>query len=147
VPLNGECLNDMVPPHYVGLFDAGAGANNNAVMLPFEIWREAFINDADFALAKSSFDKLNLHPYRTFTDKITLSKQLAEMPVGKSYVNCQQDKALPHSHPWHPRFPKSSVCSAWSSAPAAMKCFSPIRRAWPRLFWKPDAIEASAACR
>ena len=35
VPLNGECLNDMVPPHYIGLFDAVAGANNNAVMLPF----------------------------------------------------------------------------------------------------------------
>jgi pimeloyl-ACP methyl ester carboxylesterase len=103
VPLNGECLNDMVPTHYIGLFDAIAGANNNAVMLPFEIWRESFINDADFALAKSSFDKLNQHPYRTFTDKITLSKQLAEMPIGKSYVNCQQDTALPHSHPWHPR--------------------------------------------
>jgi pimeloyl-ACP methyl ester carboxylesterase len=41
VPLNGECLNDMVPPHYIGLFDAVAGANNNAVMLPFEIWRES----------------------------------------------------------------------------------------------------------
>ena len=46
VPLNGECLNDMVPPHYVGLFDTVAGANNNSVMLPFEIWRESFINDA-----------------------------------------------------------------------------------------------------
>jgi pimeloyl-ACP methyl ester carboxylesterase len=103
VPLNGECLNDMVPPHYIGLFDAIAGANNNAVMLPFEIWRESFINDADFALAKSSFDKLNPHAYGTFTDKIKLSKQLAEMPIGKSYVNCQQDTAMPHSHPWHPR--------------------------------------------
>lgn len=76
-----------------------AGANNNAVTLPFEIRRESFINDADFALAKSSFDKLNMHPYRTFTDKIALSKQLAEMPIGKSYVNCQQDTPLPHSHP------------------------------------------------
>jgi pimeloyl-ACP methyl ester carboxylesterase len=103
VPLNGECLNDMVPPHYIGLFDAIAGANNNAVMLPFEIWRESFINDADFTLAKSAFDKLNPHAYRTFTDKIKLSKQLAEMQIGKSYVNCQQDTAMPHSHPWHPR--------------------------------------------
>ena len=51
VPLDGECLNDMVPPLYIGLFDALAGASNNAVMLPFEIWREAFINDADLELA------------------------------------------------------------------------------------------------
>lgn len=103
VPLDGQSLNDMVPPHYVALFDAIAAANNNAVMLPFEIWRDAFINDADMALAKAAYDKLNLHPNKTFTDKITLKRPLAELPVGKSYVNCRQDIALPHSMPWHPR--------------------------------------------
>jgi len=103
VPLDGQCLNDMVPPHFVGLFDAVAAANKGAVMLPFEIWRDAFINDADLELAKSAFAKLNLHPYKTFTDKITLKHALAELPVGKSYVNCRQDIALPHSMPWHPR--------------------------------------------
>ena len=103
VPLDGQSLNDMVPPHYLALFDAIAAANNNTVMLPFEIWRDAFINDADFALAKSAYEQLNPHPYATFTDKIALSKPLAELAVGKSYVNCQQDIALPHSLPWHPR--------------------------------------------
>ena len=93
----------MVPPHYVGLFDAVAAANKGAVMLPFEIWRDAFINDADLEMAKSAFAKLNLHPYKTFTDKITLKHALAELPVGKSYANCRQDIALPHSMPWHPR--------------------------------------------
>jgi pimeloyl-ACP methyl ester carboxylesterase len=103
VPLEGQSLNDMVPPHYIGLFEAIAAANNNAVTLPFEIWRDAFINDADLDLAKSAFAKLNPHPYKTFTDKISLTRPLAEMPVGKSYVNCRQDIALPHSLPWHPR--------------------------------------------
>lgn len=103
VPQPGECLNDMVPPHYVQLFDAMAAAQNNAVMLPFEIWREAFINDADLALATSSYAKLNPHPYRTFTDKIELAQPLAAVQLGKSYLNCQQDVALPHSLPWHPR--------------------------------------------
>lgn len=103
VPQPGECLNDMVPPHYVQLFDAVAAAQNNAVMLPFEIWREAFINDADLALATSSYAKLNPHPYRTFTDKIELAQPLAAVQLGKSYLNCQQDVALPHSLPWHPR--------------------------------------------
>jgi pimeloyl-ACP methyl ester carboxylesterase len=103
VPLDGESLNDMVPPAYVGMFDAIAAANSNAVTLPFEIWREVFINDADFALAKSAYERLNPHPYRTFTDKIKLGQPLAALPIGKSYVNCQQDIALPHSMPWHPR--------------------------------------------
>lgn len=103
VPLSGQCLNDMVPPNYVGLFDAIAAENSGAVMLPFEIWRESFINDASIEVARSSFAKLNPHPYKTFTDRISLDRPLAELPVGKSYLNCRQDTALPHSLPWHPR--------------------------------------------
>ena len=103
VPLNGQSLNDMVPPHYIALFDAVAAANNNAVTLPFEIWRDGFINDADMALAKSAYDRLNPHAYKTFTDKIALKQELAALPIGKSYVNCRQDTAMPHGLPWHPR--------------------------------------------
>jgi pimeloyl-ACP methyl ester carboxylesterase len=103
VPLDGECLVDMLPPHYAGMFDASAAANKSAVMLPFEVWREAFINDASIDLAKSCFASLNPQPYRTMTDKITLKRPLAELPIGKSYVNCRQDIAMPHSFPWHPR--------------------------------------------
>lgn len=103
VPLNGECLNDMVPPHYKALFDEVAGASGNAVMLPYPIWREGFINDADAVLAESSFAKLNPQPYRTFTEAITLPTELAAMQIGKSYIDAQQDTAMPHSMPWHPR--------------------------------------------
>ncbi len=103
VPLPGEALNDMVPPHYVALFDGIAAANHGAVMLPFAIWREAFINDADLALATSAFERLNPQPYKTFTDKISLQQPLAALQIGKSYINCRQDAALPHSTPWHPR--------------------------------------------
>lgn len=103
VPLNGECLNDMVPPHYKALFDGIAAANGNAVMLPFPIWREAFMNDADGALAESSYARLNPHPYRTFTEPISLKAELAALQIGKSYLNCQQDTAMPHGMPWHPR--------------------------------------------
>ncbi len=72
-------------------------------MLPFPIWREAFVNDADLALATSAFEQLNPQPYKTFADKITLAQPLAALELGKSYVNCRLDVALPHSLPWHPR--------------------------------------------
>ncbi|HET6598568.1 MAG TPA: alpha/beta hydrolase [Burkholderiaceae bacterium] len=103
VPLNGECLNDMVPPHYKALFDGIAAANGNAVTLPYPIWREAFINDADAALAESAYAQLNPHPYRTFTEPARLKTELAALQIGKSYINARQDTALPHSLPWHPR--------------------------------------------
>ena len=36
-------------------------------------------------------------------DKIGLKTNPAEMPLAKSYINCTEDVAMPHSHPWHPR--------------------------------------------
>ena len=107
VPNDGECLNDLVPPHYVALFDqVSAASPDNSVVLPFPIWREAFINDAPLDLAQSAYAQLNPHPYATFTDKISLTRNPAAMEMAKSYVNCTEDTAMPHSLPWHPRLPE-----------------------------------------
>lgn len=132
VPLPGECLNDLVPPHYVSLFDGIAQSSGGAVMLPFPIWREAFINDADLALATASYERLNPHPYKTFTDPITLRQPLAAMPLGKGYVNCRMDCALPQSLSWHPRLSErlglfryvecSGSHEVWFTVPAAVAC-------------------------
>ncbi|WP_315766647.1 MULTISPECIES: alpha/beta hydrolase [unclassified Bradyrhizobium] len=104
VPNDGESLNDMVPPHYVALFDAiSAERGDGSVVLPFPVWREAFINDADLATATRAYEVLNPHPNKTFTDKIGLRTNPAEMSIAKSYINCTEDTALPHSLPWHPR--------------------------------------------
>jgi pimeloyl-ACP methyl ester carboxylesterase len=104
VPNNGECLNDMVPPAYVELFDhLAAASGDGSVVLPFPIWREAFINDADLALAERAYAILNPHPIKTFTDKIELRTNPADMPCPKSYINCTEDTAMPHGLPWHPR--------------------------------------------
>ena len=119
VPQPGECLNDLVPPHYKALFDHIAGANGQAVMLPFEIWREAFINDADLALAQAAYAKLNPHPYRTFTEPSSLSQPLAALPVGKSYLNCVLDVALPASLPWHPRLSERLGLFRYIEAPGS----------------------------
>jgi pimeloyl-ACP methyl ester carboxylesterase len=104
VPNNGECLNDMVPPHYVALFDKiAAERGDGSVVLPFPIWREAFINDVDLETAQRAYDVLNPHPFKTFTDKISLKTNPADMTVPKSYINCTEDISLPHHDPWHPR--------------------------------------------
>ena len=103
VPEPGQCLHDLVPPHYTALFDSISKETNGAVMLPFPIWREAFINDADLKLATDAFNVLNPHPYKTFQDGIQLSQPMAACPIPKSYVNCTEDTALPQSLGWHPR--------------------------------------------
>ena len=104
VPNDGESLNDMVPPHYVHLFDQiAAEIGDGSVAMPYPIWREAFMNDADGALSQAAYDTLNPHPYATFTEKISLAADPAAMDVPKSYINCTEDTSLPHSMTWHPR--------------------------------------------
>jgi len=130
VPEPGESLSDLVPAHYVALFDNIAAANEGLTMLPFPIWREAFINDADMPLATAAFNCLNPHPYKTFTDKITLSQPMAAVAIGKSYVNCRMDTSLPQSLAWHPRLSErlglfryvecSGSHEVWFTNPAAI---------------------------
>jgi pimeloyl-ACP methyl ester carboxylesterase len=104
VPNNGESLNDMLPPQYVELFESVAiERGDGSVVLPFPIWREAFINDADIETAQRAFSALNPHPIATLRDKITLKVNPVEMRIAKSYVNCTEDISLPHHYPWHPR--------------------------------------------
>ena len=47
------------------------------------------------ALAQQAFDQLNPHPYRTFTEPVVMAQPMAALGVGKSYVNCVLDTALP----------------------------------------------------
>ena len=105
VPEDGNCLNDEVPPHYRELFDGiAASSADNTVMLPYPIWREAFINDADEALARASYDQLSPEPYQPFNDKLDLGAFYASQ-IPRSYLNCTEDIALPPGEwGWHPRF-------------------------------------------
>ena len=72
-------------------------------MLPFPIWREVFIDDADAELAQKAYDVLNPHPLATLADKISLKTNPGDMQIAKSYINCTEDTSLPHHYPWHPR--------------------------------------------
>ena len=104
VPNHGESLADMLPPPYVELFEAiAAERGDGSVVLPFPIWREAFINDADLDTAQRTYGVLNPHPLRTLKDRISLTANPAHLSIAKSYVNCTEDISLPHHLPWHPR--------------------------------------------
>jgi pimeloyl-ACP methyl ester carboxylesterase len=124
IPYSGECLNDLVPQFYIDLFDA-IQQPDGSVMLPFPIWREAFINDASLELAQSAYGQLNPHPYQTFKDGIKLSTNPAGMNIPKSFINCTEDTAMPHSLPWHPRLSEKLGLYRLVQAPGSHElCFS-----------------------
>ncbi|QRP48460.1 alpha/beta fold hydrolase [Amycolatopsis sp. FDAARGOS 1241] len=59
VPANGTSVLDNTPLAYQELFpQLAAQTTANTVMLPFEVWRDAFIGDADLARAQETYDLL-----------------------------------------------------------------------------------------
>jgi len=72
---DGESLNDAVPPYFRDLFRGlAADSPDDSVMLPFPIWREAFLNDADLDLARSTYEKLSPTPYQQILEPLDLKK-------------------------------------------------------------------------
>jgi pimeloyl-ACP methyl ester carboxylesterase len=102
---DGESLIDNFPPHTQALSDRLAReSDDQTIMMPFELWREVFLNDADLELAKSSYAQLSPEPYQPWIDKLDL-KQFYALPIPKSYLYCTEDNVLPQGEQWswHPR--------------------------------------------
>jgi len=101
---DGECLLDAAPPHYRALFEQLAEASpDNTVMLPFSIWREAFMNDADLDVALASYEQLSSVSYQQMIETIDL-KTFYTLATPRSYLNGTGDIALPPGEwGWHPR--------------------------------------------
>src|SRR5262249_19008103 len=54
---SNQCVFDNLPTDYVALFNALAGASpDNTMMIPWEIWRDNFIQDAQEAVARSLWE-------------------------------------------------------------------------------------------
>ena len=105
---DGESIETVSPPHYKGLMDsivASGAYGPGAVKLPFPVWREAFMNDADLALAEKTYEMTTPHPLRTLTDPVSL-KSFPDLQIPRSYLNCTEDIAMPPGKfAWYPRFP------------------------------------------
>jgi pimeloyl-ACP methyl ester carboxylesterase len=101
---NGESLRDNIPPDTQALLDQLVReSDDNTITMPFEIWREAFLNDADLELAKSSHAQLSPEPYQPFIDKLDL-QEFYSLSIPKTYLYCTEDTALPQGKwGWHPR--------------------------------------------
>ncbi|MBE9015865.1 alpha/beta hydrolase [Chroococcidiopsidales cyanobacterium LEGE 13417] len=102
---DGESLRNNIPPDSQALFDNLVRESDDlTIMMPFELWREAFLNDADLELAKFSYARLSPQAYQPLIDKLDM-KQFYSLPIPKSYLYCTEDNVLPQGEQWgwHPR--------------------------------------------
>jgi pimeloyl-ACP methyl ester carboxylesterase len=101
---DGERMLDAFPPVQRGvLAQLAAESSDNTVTLPFELWREAFINDADLETARWAYDQLSPEPFQQLLEPLDL-KKFYSLNTPKSYLVCTEDTVMPPGEwAWHPR--------------------------------------------
>ena len=99
---DGQCVFDNLPADYVALFNDLAGASSdNTMLIPWEIWRDNFIQDAPESVARSIWQQLSPEPNQVNLDKLDL-RGFYSLAIPRSFIYCRQDKALPPGY-FHPR--------------------------------------------
>jgi hypothetical protein len=71
------------------------------MLIPWEIWRDNFIQDASEPLARSLWEQLSPEPNQVNLDVLDL-KRFYSLSIPYSFIYCRQDKALPQGY-FHPR--------------------------------------------
>lgn len=102
---DGESILEMVPTHYRELFTSmAADSPNNTVEVPFEPWRNSFINDADADAATSAFARLVPEPFSYLAGTVHFTT-FHTLTIPKSYILPTEDIVLPRDDEWgwHPR--------------------------------------------
>ena len=99
---DGHCVFDELPAEYVGLFnDLAQKSSDNTMLIPWEVWRDNFIQDAPEPGARSLWEQLSPEPNQVNLDRLDL-KRFYSLAIPRSFIYCRQDKALPPGC-FHPR--------------------------------------------
>lgn len=104
VPAHGRSLMDEIPPTLAEVFQRSADKRGDGTLvIPFDIFRDAFVGDAPIELVRGLYPFLRPQPIRTFTDKADMSNWAA-VTAPRSYINALEDNDISQGE-WgrHPR--------------------------------------------
>lgn len=102
---DGESVLELNPPQGRQVMERLAAASRDgSFLLPFKVWRETFMNDADLALARAAYARLSPQPWRPLAEPVPLPAFEA-LDLPRSYIHATEDTALPPGPQWgwHPR--------------------------------------------
>jgi pimeloyl-ACP methyl ester carboxylesterase len=132
VPAAGRCLNDEVPPHYTEMFVALAEASgDNSVTMPFDVWQNAFMQDAPEPVQRTVHELLVPHPMQYFTTPVEPIDPAA-LGVPASYVLSVDDISLPPGEYGWDRFARRLGVESIAAPGSHEACFT-----------QPDGLVAS----
>jgi len=101
---HNQCVLDVdnMPAYLIRLLNQlSATSADNTMLLPWEVWRDQFIQDATEADARAIWERLSPEPNQVNLDVLDLQRFFA-LDIPKSYILCHQDRALP-AGTFHPR--------------------------------------------
>ena len=101
VLLDGTSVNDNLPPEQVRAFGRAAQESPDAtVACPWEVFRDAFMQDASPELARSVWERLVPQPFAPWDERLELAEfHRGELP--RSFIAVRDDLALSPGA-WHP---------------------------------------------
>lgn len=99
---DGQTVFDHIPEPSAAAFQALAEqAGDGTVSLPFEVFRDGFINDADLETARAAFARLGPEPLARAATPVALA-HFDAVPVPRSYLFATEDNVFPVPFSWHP---------------------------------------------
>jgi pimeloyl-ACP methyl ester carboxylesterase len=97
-----ESVFDILPADFVALLtDLASASSDDTTLIPWEIWRDHFIQDAPEEVARSFWERLSPEPHQVNLDRLDL-KRFYSLAIPRSFISCRQDKAMPPGT-FHPR--------------------------------------------
>ena len=71
---DGETALEMLPDTIEMITQMAADSADNTFMIPFEMWREVFINDGDPDLVQRAYDQLSPEPFGPWAEPLNMKK-------------------------------------------------------------------------
>ncbi|XZF74808.1 alpha/beta hydrolase [Bacillus sp. AL-1R] len=101
---DGESLVDQLPPQTQKLFlDLAGQSSDHTIKLPFQYFRDVFVNLADLQTARQIYHATTPEPATPLVEKLDL-KTFYQLSIPRSYINLQEDTAVPtgENSGWYP---------------------------------------------
>ncbi|MFC5530795.1 alpha/beta fold hydrolase [Cohnella yongneupensis] len=101
---DGQSVAEQFPPPVQQAFvQLRHASKDDTIMLPFSLFRDAFVNLADLALAKRLYSEIRPEPAKPAFEKLDL-KKFYSLQTPRSYLYLTEDNVLPQGEGfgWHP---------------------------------------------
>jgi pimeloyl-ACP methyl ester carboxylesterase len=90
---DGESALEMLPDTIEMLTQMAADSADNTFMIPFEMWRDIFINDGDPELAQRAYDQLSSEPFGPWAEQLKMEK-FYSLQIPRSFLVGTEDMVV-----------------------------------------------------